>query len=383
MSNTAIIIPALNPEERLIEYCDDLIVRHGGPILVVDDGSDDDHQFIFDALAKLDGIVVMHHPVNFGKGRALKNSFTQVLQWTGQTTDGFQVSDGVTIDAGDMTEEQIALLFAGINGVITADSDGQHSVKDVIALSEEIKKNDGKLVMGARDFDSDNVPPKSKTGNKLTRALFNLLYRVKLTDTQTGLRGIPLALIPTYLRCKGDRFEYELDMLIVSSREKIGITEILIDTIYENQNAGTHFKVIADSCAIYRVLLGSFLLYMVTSLSSFLIDIIVFQIGLFVLIALPENTRIYAATVVARIISSIYNYLMNKNFVFGKKGDGVKTAVGYYILVVVQMMASASLVVLLHKLMPIPEAAIKIIVDTVLFVASFQIQKQIIFKNKE
>lgn len=381
MSKTVVIIPALDPDERLIEYCEDLLRKHGGPIVLVDDGSCNEKQSIFDRMAKKDGIIVIHHPYNLGKGRALKNSFAQVAIWSGMDVSDYELSEGIRVDYG--SEENIGELFAGAMGVITADSDGQHSVKDVIAISEEIAKGASELVLGARDFDSDNVPARSETGNKITRFLFRLLYRTRLVDTQTGLRGVSMDLIPTYLQCKGERFEFELDMLIVSARTKIPMKEIPIETIYENANEGTHFRTIVDSCAVYRVLFGPFLLYLISSVTSFVIDILIFQVALLILAFAPEGSRIYASTIVARVVSSIYNYLINKKLVFGKEGDGAKTAVGYYLLVIVQMFLSGSLVLLVHKILPIPETVIKVMVDTLLFVVSFQVQKRIIFRKKD
>lgn len=369
MKNIAVVIPALDPDERLIAYCKSLSQYHGGTIVVVDDGSDEAHQYIFSEIEKLDKCVVLHHPTNLGKGRALKNAFSFV---TGAPmTEGVKVSEG-----GEL------INFFGLKGVVTADSDGQHAIADVIKLSEELLYGRKELVLGARDFDSDNVPPKSKSGNKITRWLFKLLYHVKLTDTQTGLRGIPAELLPEYIQCRGERFEYELDMLIKTSRSKTPILEIPIETIYENQNEGTHFRTVLDSAAIYRVLLGSFVMYTLSSVSSFVIDILFFQILIMLFMGLEADRRIYLATILARIVSSIYNYLINRRLVFGKDDHGFATAVGYYILVVVQMWCSATMVYHVHTLFAMPEAASKVIVDMLLFLVSYQIQKHIIFRNK-
>lgn len=364
MSQIAVVIPALDPDERLISYCDSLVNEHGVPVVVIDDGSAHEKQVIFDKIAAMDNAVVLHHPVNLGKGCALKNAFSYII--------GKEISADIVVTG--------SADYSGIAGVVTADSDGQHSVKDVIRIGEELAKGKKELVLGARDFDSDNVPPKSKSGNKITRFLFKLLYRVKLVDTQTGLRGLPLSLLPEYIECRGNRFEYELDMLIVSSRKNIPIVEIPIETIYENQNEGTHFRVIMDSAAIYRVLLGSFLMYTLSSISSFVVDIVIFQILLLVMMGFSSAEKIFVATCGARVVSSIYNYLVNRKLVFGKTDKGLLTTIGYYTLVLVQMFCSAKLVILVCSYMMIPEALAKVIVDMLLFLASYQIQKRIIFR---
>lgn len=361
MKKAVIIIPALNPDDRLISYCDDLIAAGFNRLLLIDDGSDAEHRRIFDALSDKPECVIFRHAINLGKGRALKNAFNLYLNME---------------DKDDYC------------GVITADADGQHTVKDVIRLQEKMAEGCNKLILGARDFDADNVPPKSKFGNKCTRAVFKMLHGAKLQDTQTGLRGVPNAIVAKYVDLYGERFEYETAMLITTAREKIGFEEVIIDTVYENNNEGTHFHPIRDSYAIYKLLLGTFFKYIISSLLSFIIDIGLFKLFLAVFAAavLGDSKRIVIATVLARILSSLFNFTVNKNVVFnagGKSGaENGSMLVKYYTLCIIQMACSAGLVALIFNALHLPETVIKVCVDTVLFLISYQIQRRLIFKEQ-
>ena len=224
-----VLIPSLSPDERLIVYVKRLHQAGYGLILVVDDGSAQEYQPIFDAIDGWSRCRVLHHTVNQGKGAALKTGF-RYLKTTLQ-----------------------------VEGVITADSDGQHTVNDTLKLTEELT-GEKELLLGSRNFSRDNpiVPPKSRFGNRLTSGIFKLLYGQWLPDTQTGLRAFPRSLLGFMLGVSGDRFEYEMNMLIRCSRQSIPMRPIPIETIYLEENKSTHFHPIRDSWRIYKLLLGSF-----------------------------------------------------------------------------------------------------------------------------
>ena len=349
--NAALIIPALNPDERLIEYVDALMEEGFDRIILVDDGSRDDLKPIFAGL-EAKGCDLLVHARNMGKGRALKDALNHYLnRYAGQ-----------------------------YSGVITADSDGQHLVKDVIRLDDAMAGNDA-LILGVRDFDDPSVPFKSRNGNKITRTVMKLLIGGSITDTQTGLRGIPNKLCYEYLTLHGERFEYETTMLIETLKKGIPIREIVIDTVYINDNRETHFNPIRDSIAIYRLILSTFLKYAFASVASFLLDYGVFCLMIALLAGVENAKRIWIATVVARILSSLFNYAVNRSVVFKSQGSVKASLVKYYGLAVVQMCCSALLVLLGTKALGWPAAGVKPVVDILLFLVSFQIQKRFVFKD--
>lgn len=347
-----VIIPTLNPDDKLIPYIEDLLQNGVSRILLINDGSRAELAPVFSALAAKEEVTLLTHAVNMGKGRALKDAFNYYLVHLADSYDG----------------------------VITVDSDGQHTVADVLRVHEMMQAHPEALVLGCRNFNDSSVPPKSKFGNKLTRIVLKVLIGGDITDTQTGLRGIPNALLGPYSVLPGERFEYETNMLIDAIKGSTPIREVEIETIYINDNRETHFNPLKDSIAIYSLILGTFVKYLGASLASFLLDYGLFCLLIALLPIAVDTTKIWTATIIARICSSLFNYTVNKNVVF-KSTAGRKTLVQYYILAVCQMLCSAALVAFLNHNFQMVAQAGKLIVDTVLFLLSFQIQNRIIFKR--
>jgi dolichol-phosphate mannosyltransferase len=223
---TIILIPSLEPTEKLIHYVDELKEYGFYRIVVVDDGSPEPYRLIFERLRE-QGCAVIHHAENMGKGAALKSGM-----------------------------HYIRANYPSYSCVVTVDSDGQHAAEDVYQVARVAKRQAGALVLGIRDFRQPHVPIKSWIGNRISSAVFALLYGRYLQDTQTGLRAFGPQVLPLMLQVPGDRFEYELQVLIACIRSGIPIVTLPIRVIYENGNAGTHFKPIRDSLSIMKVMLS-------------------------------------------------------------------------------------------------------------------------------
>ncbi len=354
--NIVVLIPSLNPNEDFIDYAKKLTKNEDVHLIVIDDGSRDELKYIFEKIGKCKNTVVLTHAVNLGKGRALKTGFNYYI-------NNFDKKN--------------------YPGIVTADSDGQHKVEDVIAIGKELSKiKEEGMILGTRDFNQDNVPFKSRNGNKITTVVFKLLYGKRINDTQTGLRGITYDFAKKCISMDGERFEYEINMLIMAVRDKIKMQEHTIETIYYDNNSETHFHPIKDSFKIYKVMFSEFFKFTISGLSSALLDILLFTIfyNLFGK-RLDTTLAIFIPTVCARILSSLYNYNINKNIVF--KNSGKNTLVKYYILCICQGLASWLLVEKLFKLINIPHPSIiKVVVDFILFLISYQIQQRVVFKNK-
>lgn len=350
-----IIIPALNPKDELYQYVLDLIQNGFSKLILINDGSSTEARCIFDKIAEIDGCEVLEHAVNMGKGRSLKDAFNYYYI--------------------HYSHDYI--------GVITVDSDGQHSVQDVVRMEEQMIKRNESLVLGVRDFDSDNVPPKSKFGNKMTKFIMKLLYGGNISDTQTGLRGIPNVLIPSFLTMYGERFEYETNMLIKVINEKTPISEVTIETIYINDNSETHFRPVVDSWKIYKLIFGTFFKFMFSSISASVVDLLFFNIFLFCFAGgVSTGCQIGLASVFARVISALYNYLVNRSVVF--TATKMKHTFSKYVLLcIVQILFSAASVYGLFILLKINKTVIKMVVDCILFLFSFQIQKRYIFERSK
>ena len=356
---TVILIPSLNPNEILLDYVRELLSASKNiDVIVVDDGSKDNLKYIFNEVEKLERCVVLTHAINLGKGRALKNGFNYFI-------NNYKSDD--------------------VNGIITADSDGQHSVKDVLNIAKELNSaKEESLVLGTRNFNLEHVPFKSRKGNKITTFVFKLLYGKKINDTQTGLRGLTYNFVKDCIALDGERFEYEINMLIESVKKKIKIVEPTIETIYFDNNSESHFRPVMDSLKIYSVMFKKFFKFALSGISSAVLDILLFTIFYSILKCLiGRNISILLATVGARIFSSLFNYFVNKNIVFNDNKQK-NTIIKYYSLCIVQTFASWGLVNFGFAITKeiIHPSIIKILVDGLLFLVSFQIQQKWVFGRR-
>ncbi len=354
LKDAVILIPSLEPDERLPAYIEKLTDRGFGQVVIVDDGSAQSYQPIFSRLAAMERVEVLHHDVNHGKGVALKTGY----RWIREN-------------------------LPGISGVITADADGQHTVPDCIRLAEELEKGQRALYLGTRDFSQPNVPPKSRSGNRTTSILFRLLYGVWLDDTQTGLRAFRREDLDFMIGVEGERFEYEMNVLIDCVRNGLPMVSVPIETVYENENQGTHYHPFRDSMRIFRVLAKGFIRFMGVSLFCVLVDQIVFNVlnlGLFHNGGPKYAKYILIATAVARLISATANFLLNKNFVFKLKGHTGGAAWKYIVLSVGVLLASAGIVWALGQI-GLNSTLAKILTDTTLYFVNFRIQQKWVFKE--
>lgn len=350
MDKVSLVIPAYKPDEKLLTTLREA-AEHFADILVVDDGSGEEFAPIFQAAEEIPQCTLLRHPFNRGKGAALKTAITYFLK---ERPD-----------------------FAG---VVTADADGQHRTKDILAVAKAMAES-GEVTLGCRDFSGADVPPKSRFGNRITIGVFRLFFGMKIRDTQTGLRAFPKESLPLMVAVEGDRYEYETQMLFAMSRVKMPLRQVAIETVYIEENRSSHFRVVRDSLRIY----GLILKYLFSSAAASVVDALSF----FVLkILLPHGIGAIPATFpaafLARAISSLVNYLINAKVVFGEQTSR-RSLLRYYFLVVVQITLSAAAVFLLEHLLVIRAAwlstLIKMIVDTMLFFFSFRIQHKWVFNE--
>lgn len=346
--NVTIIIPSLNPDEKLCQTVQGLQAVGLTDIVLVNDGSDAEHAPIFSTLK---GVTVLNHEVNRGKGRALKTAFRYVLEHRPHSC-----------------------------GVVTVDGDGQHRPSDVLAVAQALETDNSCVYLGTRDFSRPEVPGRSRFGNRTTSLVFLLLCGLRIHDTQTGLRGIPQTALETMLAVSGERFEYETNMLLELGRTKQAYREIAIETVYVEENKSSHFRPVRDSIRIYWFILRHLIGYAGSGFMCFLLDIGLFTLAELVLFAsLPEASRIFAATALARVISSVCNFALNQYAVFCSKRSMKATLWRYYLLCGCQLLCSALSVYLLGLLLPLPSTVIKCVVDMIIFFISYRIQRGYIF----
>lgn len=351
-----VVVPAYQPDEKLIKMVSEFLSETDYRVVIVDDGSSDDRmQFFSQAEAMGERVTVLHHAVNRGKGCAMKTAF----EWVKAQC----ISD---------------------DGVVTVDADGQHLIKDVIRVCEAWGEQRSALVLGSRAF-KGNVPLRSRFGNSVTRAVFALSTGVRVYDTQTGLRAFSTELIDEMLSIKGERYEYEINQLLTCTKEKIPIIEITIETVYLDNNSSSHFNTVRDSWRIYRTIFA----FIASSLISWLMDYVLLLVltklfsgsapdGFVHLFGLALEPKL-PALIIARVISSFINYLLNRNMVFSSKAKG--SVWKYYILAAVMLGADYGLLYLLNPLMPL--AIAQILAQLIIYPINFVLQRKFVFNGKK
>lgn len=340
-----IVIPSLEPDNKLINLVSSIQQYNSyWSVVVVNDGSSEKYSSIYETIENEYQYVVLKHSVNKGKGAAIKTAINDILK-----------------------------NKPDVRYVITIDSDGQHTMEDMIKCIEAAKKNPDSLVFGVREFNKD-VPFRSKFGNILTRNIVRMITGIKLSDTQTGLRVIPVKFLETLLLIPGDRFEYETNMILESKKNKWEIYSQPIETVYLEHNDSSHFRVIKDSIAIY----STFLKYSISSVLSFLIDILSYALLINFFSGLSLDV-IFISSIIARILSSLFNYFVNRNIVFNK--DAKRSFIKYFGLVLIQISLSSFFIYVTHMyFLQANTVFIKVLIDGTLFFISYYVQKKFIFR---
>ena len=222
LEKTIVLLPVFKPGPHLSELVTALLpeVLQPAHVVIVDDGTGPAADARLAEIEAL-GCTVLRLPVNRGKGVALKTG----LQHIRSRYPGF--------------------------AVVCADGDGQHSAADIRAVAE--RGGPGRIVLGVRRF--DRMPPRSRLGNTVTQVVFRAATGRTVTDTQTGLRAYPADLLGRLCAVPGERFEYEMNVLLHAARTGHPIDEVPIPATYLKGNAGSHFSGLADSARIYLPLL--------------------------------------------------------------------------------------------------------------------------------
>ena len=342
-----LVIPALNPDKTLLTLVGQLRRASSIPIVVVNDGSTPYYDNLFQTLDFQYGCVICRHPENRGKGAALKTGIREAVN-----------------------------RYPSCLGFVTADADGQHSAQDILRIATTLTALPGSLILGARSFSEGQAPFRSRWGNRVTSQVFRLLTGIRCGDTQTGLRGIPARFTRRCLEIGGDRYEYEMNVLMAAAREQVPLVEIPIKTIYLEGNRSSHFHPLLDSLRIYRNLLK----FGLSSAASALVDLSIFTI--LVQGGWGGSPRgILAATAAARVFSGCLNFLLNKGWVFSHKQGGGTAAVKYLFLFSAQLLCSW-LLVNLFSVLRLNLTVAKMLADSGLFLISYYLQKHFIFAGR-
>jgi len=337
-----VLIPAYKPEPILPELVATLLNDDSvAAIIVVNDGSGAGYDEIFDAISALDGVVVLRHAVNLGKGAALQT--------------------GLNYAACYLSEHA---------GVVTADADGQHTAPDIISTARALMTPPVSLILGARQF-TGSVPARSKFGNTVTRCILRAITGQNLSDTQTGLRGIPMSFVPKLLSSKQTGYDFELDMIVACQPNGWKVREIPIQTIYLGGNRSSHFNPLLDSMRIYFVLLR----YTAVSMLTAVIDNLVF------ILAFHFLGTIGRSQIVARLIACAFNYSANKTGVFRSPERNAMALPKYVLSAVLAGFLTYLMIQQVVAHLHLSVITAKIGVESLMFLFSFVLQRDFVFSK--
>lgn len=336
------IIPAYQPDEQLITLTKQLKQYQQMHIIIVDDGSSINKQSIFIHCEPF--ATILHHKHNQGKGCALKTAFLYLMK---------QNQQGI---------------------VVCVDADGQHQIQDIIKVCQRAEQTPHAITCGVRSFQG-KVPFKSRWGNLISKHVYKLVCGISLPDTQCGLRAFTSDLLPFLYEIKGNRYEYEMNVLL-NCATHYPIEPVDIKTIYIEANQASHFRPLQDAFRIYKEILC----FVTSSILSFLIDYLIFSLIVFMLDFLPTTERIIYANSIARICSATFNYKMNKNYVFAT--DNQQSFLRYIILAAFILLINTNLAIILETLGINNLYVLKLIVESLLFLLSWFIQKNFVFRKE-
>lgn len=336
-----ILIPAYEPNKRLIKLIHDLKLTCDYKIIIVDDGSGFAYSNIFMEAEEL-GCTVLTHEVNNGKGQALKTGFNYLKE----NGDG--------------------------EGVVCADCDGQHLPKDIIKIAELINGHQNCVILGTRRF-VGKVPFRSRFGNSVTRAIFSFASGAKVYDTQTGLRGFSSSMLSWLCKVPGERFEYEMNMLLEAIPSGYNFYEVDINTVYLEKNKSSHFNPLKDSFRVYLPILKF-------SMSSILSGVLDFTLlGIMQLL----TSDLLFSVIGARVISALFNYTINRFYVFSKfKNLPIKKSLfRYFLVAVIVLLANYEVINIYYSIIGLSLFLAKILTEVTVFLFSFWSQRKFVFKN--
>ena len=339
------LIPAYEPGGALVLLARGL-AQAGFSVVVVNDGSNEQvYSAVFGAVGRFADVV--NCPQNCGKGHALKLGL-----------------------------QEISSRFPHEGVIVTLDSDGQHTVSDASRVAAEAALHPGDLTLGVRAFGA-GTPARSRFGNAVTREVFHLATGGELRDTQTGLRAFGFELVPELLGIAGERYEYEMNVLMEFSRRSVPLREVPIQTIYEDNNSGSHFHTFRDSFRIY----GNILKFAASSLTGFAVDYGLFSL-LSSLLSPIGALSIPVSNVAARVVSAGTNYTINRRLVFKSKENALKTGLQYFALAACILAGNTVLLSWLVSIVGVNRYAAKLLTEVTFFTLSWLVQRFVIFRAK-
>ncbi len=208
-----VIIPALDAERTIGAVVRDCKAINDD-VLVIDDGSSDRTAEV----AREAGAEVISHPVNRGKGAALKTAFAYALEH-------------------------------GFDAVVTLDADGQHLPREIPKFFAAREETGADLIIGGRAHLFGQMLPRRRFANRFSARCIAFASKTNVTDSQSGFRLYSTQLLRA-IRLRTDGFEMESEVIVHAGRRGFKILLIPIDLGFVDGQSTSHYKPLMDTIRI-------------------------------------------------------------------------------------------------------------------------------------
>lgn len=354
--NITVIIPSYCPDDRLLATVHGLIAAGADDIAVINDGSGKEYEPVFDEVRSMSCCTVIEHASNRGKGAAIKSGMVFCL-----------------------TERPAS------RGIVTVDGDGHHRVRDAVSCAHRMISS-GRVIIGQRGRNDKTISPRGRYGNRITSFAIAVVCGFNIPDPLSGLRGIPAKFLSVFLKTKGDRYDFETNMLLDLKRKSIPFRLFSITGEFFPDGKKSHFRLFRDSAGIFAEILryfGQQFRYMLSSALCYSFEYIVYRILLGYLPMLGITLTNY----ICRAMAGSLNFFINKKVVFRTKKKNITTAVRYLAVSVFVMLLSTELIVIINKLFLTEKNTVakfvKPPVDFAMFFVSYFLQKKWVFAPRK
>ena len=230
MEQIVVCIPAFNPTRSLILLLEQLTEYPFRRIVIVDDGSGAKSKEVFKKAAKFENVDILHLKKNGGKGKAVKTALQYIMK-----------------------------NIPSIQGVLTCGADGQHHIEDIIKIATTTRIFVDGIILGMRDFDSDNISIVHRIHSQAMALLFKLLFKKRIIDFQSGLRFLPYHQLSWIKSCPGDSFHFDTNVLIEAIRREVPIYELPIGKVRMSQSSFLQYDEVNHPKLLSAQLLQSYL----------------------------------------------------------------------------------------------------------------------------
>ena len=348
MEKVAVLITVRQPGVELPAFAAGIAEDEGYRVVVSDDGSGPEYDGVFAMLP--DSVLLTRLPAHSGKGSAIKNGLREILR---------QAPD--------------------VCGVITLDSCGEHTLRNLAAAAEALRERTGAILLGARTF-TLQPPFKSRLGNLLVRLAFSGACSVKLTDPQTDLRAFPIELVAPLTGVPGERYEYATNVLLWAARNDLKIMEVPLPDPYSDVRIPAHFHPVRDSIRIFeRIFKFAF-----ASFSGFCVDYVtVLWLKALTTPALPESFSLFISVLVGRLLSGTVSFTINRKMGLRVEDKVGRAALKYFTILFALMAVNYWLLYLVHLLLRVPLWLAKMLVETTMFFVNYALQTRLVFRKKK